>query len=115
MFISVDEDRVRGWPAMPLFQIYVEDVFTPLWVPPGIWYQPEGFVSFLARLASVDKGDGLHLAAHSMSEGVYTDVPLTRHMDARQIAALTGFDVAMVRDTLANHLTIIPEPAEPSP
>lgn len=94
-------DRIIAVPFEALFHLRQLDPDTPLWVQPGREYTPQLFLGLLARFAALDTGDGRQVQAHSKT----ATVQLTRHLQAAQLAQLTGYDPAVIRDLLRDHLT----------
>lgn len=96
-FLMLDDGPVIGIPMIALTRVHDESC--PLWVPPAIRYQPAGFLGYLAAVAA-----RAHLPYCLSAASRGAQVELTPHMLARDLAAVTGYDLEDVRKHLREFL-----------
>jgi hypothetical protein len=102
-FLQFD-DHVIGIPMVALTARYLADQALPIWVPPGCIYPRKSFLGYLAQVASWAPTQW-PADQYALLSGHWDRVLLRRCMQAEELARVTGYDVAEIREFLAGHLT----------
>jgi hypothetical protein len=103
------EKWVKAFPYASMHEMMRMDMSNPILLMDGVQYMPQMFLGYIAQVIRYTMDTGGHFFTMTLRDGpdgTYTVVRLLQGVSSKEIAALTGFDLQMVRDFYSDYFVV---------